>query len=115
MSLDRPTNPSSALSPYAHREPIFTSPTAEAEVRADYDTVLDQWPVSHDLTVVPTRLGQTNVLTCGPSSATDLVLLHGAGSHGMSLDLRHREIRTDLPHPRRGYARRSRPQRPGPG
>jgi pimeloyl-ACP methyl ester carboxylesterase len=80
----RPMDAASVLPPYARREPIFTSPAAEAEVRADYDSILGEWPVSHTEMVVPTRLGQTNVLSCGPAGATDLVLLHGAGTHAMS-------------------------------
>jgi pimeloyl-ACP methyl ester carboxylesterase len=67
-----------------YRDRVFKSPAAELAVMADYDAVLAEWPVPYDVSVVPTGLGRTRVMSSGPESAPDLVLLHGAGTHAMS-------------------------------
>ncbi len=46
-----------------------------------YDRALASWRVGYDATHVPTRHGDTFVLTCGDASAPPLVLLHGAGTN----------------------------------
>ncbi len=72
------------MSQAVFRDRVFRSLAAELEVMADYDEVLADWPVAHDIDVVPTVLGQTAVVSSGPPSAPSLVLLHGAGTNAMS-------------------------------
>ena len=44
-----------------------------------YESVLRTWPAPHESHLVDTRFGETHVISCGPTDAPPLVLLHGAG------------------------------------
>jgi pimeloyl-ACP methyl ester carboxylesterase len=45
---------------------------------AAYEQVVSGWPVPYDRRLVPTELGTTHVIACGPPDAPALVLLHAA-------------------------------------
>jgi len=57
---------------------LYRSDAAEAQVRAAYRRVLDGWPVPSEQRHIPTRYGETFVVSCGPPDAPPLVLCHGA-------------------------------------
>lgn len=57
---------------------LYRSAASEAQVRALYQRVLDNWPVPNEQRRVPTRHGETFVVSCGPEDAPPLVLCHGA-------------------------------------
>ena len=57
---------------------VYRSAEAARAVAAHYRRVLDQWPVPKTELCVPTRLGSTFVLACGPQGAPPVVLMHGS-------------------------------------
>lgn len=57
---------------------------ATPDVLAAYREVLAQWPVPCQQRHVPTRAGDTFVVSCGPPGAPPLVLLHGTLSNAAS-------------------------------
>src|SRR6516164_7064675 len=57
---------------------VFWSADGERQVQKLYRQALDNWPVQHTQACVPTREGETFVLTCGPSGAPPVVLLPGS-------------------------------------
>jgi pimeloyl-ACP methyl ester carboxylesterase len=63
---------------------IFKSEAGAAAVMARYREVLDRWPVPSEQRRLPTREGETFVVSCGPAGAPPLVLLHGAQSNAAS-------------------------------
>lgn len=60
---------------------IYKSSAGEQAIMALYDSILARWPTPYETFNVPTRHGDTFVIANGDSSATPLVLLHGAGSN----------------------------------
>jgi len=60
------------------RNPFYRSEAGEREVLARYREWLDAWPVPSEALHVPTHLGETFAVTCGPPDAPPLVLLHGS-------------------------------------
>lgn len=42
---------------------------------AAYDAVLRDWPVAYEELDLPTRVGTTHVIACGPPDAPPLVML----------------------------------------
>jgi pimeloyl-ACP methyl ester carboxylesterase len=62
-------------------ESIYKSPAGERAIMAWYDAMLARWPAPHTMLDVPTRYGNTFVITSGNESAPPLILLHGAGSN----------------------------------
>ncbi|OXM75036.1 MULTISPECIES: alpha/beta fold hydrolase [Amycolatopsis] len=60
---------------------IYKSDTGKREILRRYEQALAAWPVPAERRHVPTREGDTFVLTCGPETAPPLVLLHGSGSN----------------------------------
>lgn len=57
---------------------LYRSEAGRAAVLARYRKMLESWPPGSEGRVVPTRQGDTFVMTCGPAGAPPLVLLHGA-------------------------------------
>jgi pimeloyl-ACP methyl ester carboxylesterase len=100
-------------------QPIYKSPAGEQAMMALYDQVLAHWPVPRETRTLPTRHGDTFVVTSGPAGAPPLVLLHGAGANSTiwAADVArysrlYRTHAVDLP----GEAGRSAPNRlPWPG
>ncbi|WP_017599510.1 alpha/beta fold hydrolase [Nocardiopsis lucentensis] len=60
---------------------IYRSPAAEREIRDRYLRDLAAWPVPVEHARVPTRAGETFVVSCGPEDAPPVVLLHGSGAN----------------------------------
>lgn len=95
--------------------PIYKSAAGEATVMAIYDKTLSHWPVPHTTAMLPTRRGDTFVITSGPQGAPPVVLLHGAASNALAwigeVETYSRSLRVyaiDLP----GEPGRSSPNRP---
>jgi len=63
--------------------PVFRTPAA-ARLMALYRQGLDRWPVPSAHTHVPTRQGETFLVSFGPEGAPPLILLHGAQSNAAS-------------------------------
>jgi pimeloyl-ACP methyl ester carboxylesterase len=59
---------------------VFRSQAGEAEVQAAYRAILRRWPVAYEESCIPTRLGDTHLIACGPESAPPVALLHPSGS-----------------------------------
>ncbi|WP_144638337.1 alpha/beta fold hydrolase [Bordetella genomosp. 13] len=57
---------------------VYRSAEAAAAVEGKYRGVLKQWPIPKTELHIPTRLGSTFVVICGPESAPPVVLLHGS-------------------------------------
>lgn len=60
---------------------IWDSPRGQRAVEDRYRAFLGHWPVPSEQLRIPTREGETFVITCGPPTAPPAVLLHGAGSN----------------------------------
>ncbi len=56
---------------------IYTSPESQARCLAVYEAALAQWPVPYEQLDLPTRFGNTHIITCGDPASSPLVLLHG--------------------------------------
>lgn len=63
---------------------IYKSPAGERAVLAQYEALLERWPVAHTHIEIPTRHGITFVIMSGQETLPPLVLLHGAGSNSAS-------------------------------
>jgi pimeloyl-ACP methyl ester carboxylesterase len=59
---------------------IFRSNKCEEQYYAAYEAMLKKWPVPYEEIHIPTRFGNTHVITSGAKDAPPLVLLHSAGS-----------------------------------
>ena len=57
---------------------LYRSARAQNEVENAYRELLKDWPVENRHTVVPTRHGDTFVISSGPQTAPHLLLLHGS-------------------------------------
>jgi pimeloyl-ACP methyl ester carboxylesterase len=60
---------------------IYKSEEGKRAIEAFYRKALDRWPVAHEQLVVPTRHGDTFVISCGPVAAPPVMLLHGSGGN----------------------------------
>ncbi len=60
---------------------IYKTEAGGREVLRRYDDTLAQWPVRADQLHLPTREGETFVLTCGAEEAPPLLLFHGSGTN----------------------------------
>jgi pimeloyl-ACP methyl ester carboxylesterase len=56
--------------------PVFTTPAAEAETMAVYQSMLARWPVPFTEMMIPTSFGDTHVIASGPEGAPPVILLH---------------------------------------
>ena len=59
-------------------QPLATAAENRDRFQEAYTASLRLWPVPYETVYVPTRFGQTHVVTCGREDAPPLVLLHGA-------------------------------------
>ncbi|GAA2212135.1 alpha/beta hydrolase [Nonomuraea monospora] len=59
---------------------LYSSPEGAAAVERHYRELLGRWPVPYEQVRVPTALGETFAVTCGPAGAPTLLLLHGSAS-----------------------------------
>jgi pimeloyl-ACP methyl ester carboxylesterase len=57
---------------------VFKSEKAKSEVLDRYRDVLDKWPIANTRLRLPTRQGETFVISCGNPGAKPLILLHGS-------------------------------------
>lgn len=55
---------------------VFRSNFGEAQILEAYNSILAKWPVDYEEIYIPTRLGRTHVITCGPKEAPPMVLIH---------------------------------------
>ena len=62
---------------------IYKSEAGKQAVEAFYRNALQQWPVENDQRLIPTRFGETFVVSCGPATAPPVLLLHGSGSNSV--------------------------------
>jgi pimeloyl-ACP methyl ester carboxylesterase len=62
-------------------ETIYKTPAGQQAVMAFYDSVLEQWPIPYQRLSIPTRHGDTFIITCGNPAGPPLLLLHGAGTN----------------------------------
>jgi pimeloyl-ACP methyl ester carboxylesterase len=62
-------------------KPIYKTPAGEQAVMAFYESVLERLPVASQTLTIPTRHGDTFVLSSGETSSPPLILLHGAGTN----------------------------------
>jgi pimeloyl-ACP methyl ester carboxylesterase len=60
---------------------IYKTEAGGREILRRYEQTLADWPVPAEHRRVPTREGDTFVLTSGPTEAPPLLLLHGSGSN----------------------------------
>jgi len=56
---------------------VFKSEAAAELVHEKYRRLLSSWPVKNEQLRIPTRLGETFVVACGPAHAPPVILLHG--------------------------------------
>ena len=71
------------MKPATKRPGIYKTPEGEHAVKAAYRQLLRHWPTSAQQRTVPTRQGDTFVVTSGPAGAPPLVLLHGSGANSL--------------------------------
>jgi len=60
---------------------IYRTPQGRRIVEEAYEDLLGRWPIPAERRSVPTRLGDTFVMTGGTPDGPPLVLLHGAGTN----------------------------------
>jgi pimeloyl-ACP methyl ester carboxylesterase len=65
-------------------KPIFKTPEGQKLILDIYDNILKNWPVPYETLNVPTRHGETFIITCGEKTAPPLFLFHGASSNATS-------------------------------
>ncbi|MEV4457334.1 alpha/beta fold hydrolase [Microbispora sp. NPDC049633] len=59
---------------------IYVTGEGERELRERYQELLTRWPVPSERLRIPTREGETSVITSGPPDAPPLLLLHGSST-----------------------------------
>lgn len=63
---------------------IYKSNEGKKLIMATYDSFIKKWPVSFKTIIVPTRYGDTFVISSGEETSPPLVLIHGASSNTAS-------------------------------
>jgi hypothetical protein len=61
---------------------VYRSAEGAETVRRQYGALLGRWPVPHRTRTLPTRLGGTFAVICGPADAPPVVALQGSGGTG---------------------------------
>ncbi|MEV4642331.1 alpha/beta hydrolase [Actinoplanes sp. NPDC049548] len=74
---------------------IYRSAAGEQTVRQHYRDLLDRWPVPNTRQTLPTRHGDTFVITSGPEAAPPVIALQGSGANSA---MWLRQIGTWAPH-----------------
>ena len=69
------------MNPQAKRDNIYRSPKGADAIQRRYRELLDQWPVPHQRQVVPTREGDTFVVSSGPLDAPPVLAIQGSGAN----------------------------------
>lgn len=62
---------------------LYDTPEGEKEVMAAYEAILNAWQLPHKIFCVPTRQGDTYILSSGNPASPPLVLLHGTDSNSL--------------------------------
>lgn len=57
----------------------FRSPEGEKQYMSAYNAVLNQWAVPYDELYIPTRFGDTHIVTSGSKDSAPLLLMHPSG------------------------------------
>ena len=65
-------------------DPVFRNAEAAASVKAQYRSVLEQWPVPRTEHQISTCQGETFAVACGPEDAPPVVLLHGSQANSVA-------------------------------
>jgi pimeloyl-ACP methyl ester carboxylesterase len=60
---------------------LYRSAEGYAAMMAAYDAILERWPVPYECVTIPTRHGDTHLITSGASDSPPLILLGGAGAN----------------------------------
>ncbi|MGZ6010167.1 MAG: alpha/beta fold hydrolase, partial [Rhizomicrobium sp.] len=60
---------------------IYKSEDGARAIHARYREILSLWPAPNRQFTVPTRAGDTFVISCGLESAPAVLLLHGSASN----------------------------------
>ena len=60
---------------------IYKTPAGEQSIMGIYDAVLARWPVAYTGITLPTRHGDTFIITSGDETAPPIFLLHGSASN----------------------------------
>ena len=60
---------------------VYRSETGRDLVQARYRELLGRWPAGTRQLRVPTREGETFVVSCGPGDAPPVVMLQGSGAN----------------------------------
>jgi len=63
------------------RDSIYRSPAGAESIERRYRALLDQWPVQHQRQAVPTREGDTFVVSSGPPDAPAVLAIQGSGAN----------------------------------
>ncbi|MGE5404702.1 MAG: alpha/beta fold hydrolase [Candidatus Saccharibacteria bacterium] len=62
---------------------VFKSEAGRQAILTRYDEIINQWPVPYETKIIPTRHGQTFVITFGNEGKPPLILLHGSTSNSV--------------------------------
>ena len=62
---------------------IYKTREGEQAIKSAYRQLLSRWPVPAEQRTIATGHGETFVITCGPTDAPPVVLLHGSGANAV--------------------------------
>ena len=60
---------------------IYKSEEGKDAIWAAYNSILQRWPVPHEIITVPTGYGNTSIIASGNESAPPMILLHGSSTN----------------------------------
>jgi|AGTN01.1.fsa_nt_gi Predicted hydrolases or acyltransferases (alpha/beta hydrolase superfamily) len=58
--------------------PIYRTPQSKPMLMAEYENILQRWPQPNERHFIPTRLGDTFVISSGAPDGSPVILLHGS-------------------------------------